>query len=411
MTTAKDQWLPAGPAEAPLNGDVLLDIRGLCVDYGLGDNPVHAVDSVDLTIRRGEVVGLAGESGSGKSTLAFAVSRLLRDPGVITGGQVHFYDWPEGTYQDRPETSGRIGTVVPGTPRKIDLLSDDRRVLQEVRWTKIAVVFQSALHALNPVFRIGRLLDDVLKAHERSMSKAQRQARSEELLRMVGISPDRLASYPHQLSGGMRQRVMIALALALRPQLLIMDEPTTALDVVIQREILEELMELRERLGFSVLFITHDLSLLIEIADTIAVMYAGKLIERAPAKALFRAPRHPYTYGLTKSFPSLHGAKKVMTGIAGSPPDLRSVPPGCPFHPRCAWVRPECRTLIPPILEIDDVSGPRQALCWLQDGKHHVPSELDAVPPTAGTPAAGPSMRGQSLRHRITATTAGKDYQ
>ena len=171
---------------------------------------------------------------------------------------------------------------------------------------------------------------------------------------MVGISPDRLSSYPHQLSGGMRQRVMIALALALRPQLLIMDEPTTALDVVIQREILEELMELRERLGFSVLFITHDLSLLIEIADTIAVMYAGKLIEKAPAKALFRAPRHPYTYGLTKSFPSLHGEKKVMTGIAGSPPDLRNVPSGCPFHPRCAWAQPECVTQEPPILELQD---------------------------------------------------------
>ncbi len=390
------------------SGEILLEIRGLSVDYGLDADPVHAVDNVDLTIRRGEVVGLAGESGSGKSTLAYAVTRLLRDPGVITGGEAYFYDWPEGSYQDGPSTAGATAIEGQGKPRVVDLLSDDRRTLREVRWTKIAVVFQSALHALNPVFRIGRLLDDVLKSHERSMSKAQRRARSEELLRMVGISPDRLSSYPHQLSGGMRQRVMIALALALRPQLLIMDEPTTALDVVIQREILEELMDLRERLGFSILFITHDLSLLIEIADTIAVMYAGKLIEKAPAKALFRAPRHPYTYGLTKSFPSLHGEKRIMTGIAGSPPDLRSVPAGCPFHPRCAWVQPECRTQEPPALEIEDVSGSRQALCWLQDGKHEVPLELNAIPSTAGTESAGPSMRGESLRHRAV-TTAGKD--
>ena len=393
------------------SGEILLEIRGLSVDYGLGDDPVHAVDNVDLTIRRGEVVGLAGESGSGKSTLAYAVTRLLRDPGVITAGEAYFYDWPEGSYRDKPNASDAATAVAPGKPRVIDLLSDDRRVLQEVRWTKIAVVFQSALHALNPVFRIGRLLDDVLKAHERSLSKAQRQARAEELLRMVGISPDRLSSFPHQLSGGMRQRVMIALALALRPQLLIMDEPTTALDVVIQREILEELMELRERLGFSILFITHDLSLLIEIADTIAVMYAGKLIEKAPAKALFRAPRHPYTYGLTKSFPSLHGEKKVMTGIAGSPPDLRNVPSGCPFHPRCAWVQPECVTQEPPILELRDLSGTRQALCWLQDGRHQVPPELNATPSTFGTDAAAPSMRGEALRRKQSTAAAGKDVQ
>ena len=179
-----------------------------------------------------------------------------------------------------------------------------------------------------------------------------------------------------------------------------MDEPTTALDVVIQREILEELMRLREHLGFSVLFITHDLSLLIEIADTIAVMYAGKLVEKAPAKALFRAPRHPYTYGLTRSFPSLHGEKKVMAGIEGSPPDLRNVPSGCPFHPRCAWAMDICVTQEPPVLTLHDASGAREVLCWLQDGRHDVPPELDATPPTAGTPAAMPSMRGHKVSAR-----------
>jgi peptide/nickel transport system ATP-binding protein len=392
---------------------LLLEIRGLSVDYGVGDHPVHAVDDVDLSIHRGEVVGLAGESGSGKSTLAYAITRLLRDPGVITGGEAYFYDWPKGSYRGDRADDGVQATTIPGNdsgadpaaPNIVDLLSADRDVVRAVRWSEIAVVFQSALHALNPVLRVGRLIDDVLKAHDKAMSKAQRRARAEELLRMVGISPDRLSSYPHELSGGMRQRVMIALAVALRPSLLIMDEPTTALDVVIQREILEELMQLRQRLGFSVLFITHDLSLLIEIADTIAVMYAGRLVEKAPAKALFRAPRHPYTYGLTRSFPSLHGEKKTMAGIEGSPPDMRNVPSGCPFHPRCAWAMDECVTQEPPALELHDVSGAREVLCWLQDGAHDVPPELNATPPAAGTTAARPSMRGKALPGREAITT------
>ena len=347
-------------------GEVLLDIQALSVDYGLA-NAVHAVDQVDLRIHRGEVVGLAGESGSGKSTLAYAVTRLLRDPGVIVGGEVRYLRWS--------------GSTKGADPQVVDLLSDDRAVIGAVRWSEIAVVFQSALHALNPVLRIGRLLDDVLRAHDRSMGPRARQARAVELLDLVGISPDRLRSYPHQLSGGMRQRVMIALSLALQPKLLIMDEPTTALDVVIQREILDELIALRERLGFSVLFITHDLSLLIEIADTIAVMYAGRLIEKAPARSLFHAPRHPYTYGLTKSFPSLHGPKVAMTGIAGSPPDLRQVPTGCPFRPRCAWAMDRCATVVPPSLDVSDATGRREVACHLHDGRQPPPAELAVLLP------------------------------
>ena len=345
----------------------VLQIQNLSVDYGMGDEPVHAVDGVDLTIHRGEVLGLAGESGSGKSTLAYAVTRLLRDPGVIVDGDAFFYHYPKDG----------------GQPIKVDLLSSDKDVVRSVRWSEIAVVFQSALHALNPVLRVGTLLDDVLKAHNSQMTRRQRRARSIELLEMVGISGDRLGSYPHELSGGMRQRVMIAIAIALHPQLLIMDEPTTALDVVIQREILEELMQLRERLGFSVLFITHDLSLLIEIADTIAVMYAGKLVERAPARALFHAPRHPYTYGLVNSFPSLHGEQRQMTGIKGSPPDLRHVPSGCPFHPRCAHAMPECVTTTPPLIQVEDETGRRDVSCWLHDGRHSVPVELGISPSEA----------------------------
>jgi peptide/nickel transport system ATP-binding protein len=354
----------------------VLDIRGLSVDYGVGEGAVHAVANVDLTVRRGEVLGIAGESGSGKSTLVYAVTRLLRDPGVIVAGDATFYSRPS------PQS----------TPRAIDLLSNDKSVIRSVRWSEIAVVFQSALHALNPVFTVGRLIDDVLAAHEPSMNKQQRRDRAAELLDTVGITEDRLRSYPHELSGGMRQRVMIALSIALNPQLLIMDEPTTALDVVIQREILEQLMDLRDRFGFTVIFITHDLSLLIELADTIAVMYAGEIVERAPAQALFRAPRHPYTYGLLNSFPVLHGPRIAMTGIKGSPPDLRHVPDGCPFHPRCAHAMPECRTDHPPVLRLRDTFGERDVSCWLQDSAHSVPTEL--------------ALSGETTSARVAATTA-----
>ena len=214
------------------------------------------------------------------------------------------------------------------------------------------MVLQSAMHALNPVMPVGAQLTDVLQAHRHDLDRAARRARAGDLLEQVGIPAGRLGSYPHELSGGMRQRVMIAMAIALDPQILIMDEPTTALDVVTQREILEELMALRDRLGFSVLFITHDLSLLIEIADTIAVMYAGRIVETAAANELYLAPRHPYTLGLLRSFPSLHGPRKAMTGIAGSPPDLRQLPSGCVFHPRCDYVFDRCRTEPPPFAAI-----------------------------------------------------------
>jgi peptide/nickel transport system ATP-binding protein len=354
---------PAPQAQPVRSGEPLVEIRGLCVDYGSGPEAVHAVTDVDLVLRRGEVLGLAGESGSGKSTLAYAAVRLLRAPGMITGGEVLYH-------------SRRGGTV--------DLLALSEPELRSMRWSQIAVVLQSAMNALNPVLSIGVQLTDVLAAHERGMGKAARRARAAELLTMVGISPDRLKSYPHELSGGMRQRVMIAMALALRPEIVILDEPTTALDVVTQREILEELTALRERLGFAVLFITHDLSLLIEIAHSIAVMYAGRLVETADAQALFRAPRHPYTVGLLSSFPNLHGAHQRRTGIPGSPPDLRVLPPGCVFHPRCPYVMDRCRSQVPPLLPLGP-AGARLAACWLQDGRGQPPPELAL--PEPGSPS------------------------
>ncbi len=249
-----------------------------------------------------------------------------------------------------------------------------------LRWSQISLVLQSAMNALNPVMTIRAQLTDALAAHLPHLSRKQRHARAVELLEMVGISSDRLASHPHELSGGMRQRVMIAMALALRPQVVIMDEPTTALDVVTQREILEELKDLRDRFGFAILFITHDLSLLIEIADSIAVMYAGRLVERAPANALFRAPRHPYTLGLLSSFPPLHGPRVPMTGIPGSPPDLRMLPSGCVFHPRCRFAFDRCARRGP---AAGDGWRPhrRLAACWLQHGDAPVPAELAADEP------------------------------
>src|SRR5580658_3963279 len=352
--------------------DVLIEVRGLCVDYGLGGDAVHAVVDADLDLRRGEVLGLAGESGSGKSTLAYAVTRLLRPPGVITAGSARFA---------APASTGTV------SGDSVDLLAAGQRQLRGLRWNEIAVVLQSSMNALNPVLSVGTQFSDVLRAHRPEMSRADRRTRSGELLEMVGSPAGRLGSYPRGLSGGLRQRVMIATALALDPSVVIMDEPTTALDVVTQREILEELMALRDRLGFAVLFISHDLSLLAEIADSIAVMYAGRLVERAGASAVFRAPRHPYSLGLLSSFPALHGPRRAMEGIPGSPPDLRNMPPGCTFHPRCGYAFDRCRTdPPPPLLDLD--AGTRAA-CWLHDGHVAVPAEL--ARPTATAPVAVPA--------------------
>jgi peptide/nickel transport system ATP-binding protein len=360
-------------------GDPLIEVRGLKVDYGAGPGVVHAVVDADLTLSSGTVMGLAGESGSGKSTLAYAMTRLLRAPGMITGGEV----WLHG---------GRDGDAT----YRLDLLAADEAQLREVRWSRIAVVLQSAMHALNPVLTVGSQLTDVLKAHMRGLDRDERRQRAGRLLEMVGIGADRLGSYPHQLSGGMRQRVMIAMALALEPAVVIMDEPTTALDVVTQREILQELTELQQQLSFAVLFITHDLSLLVEIADSIAVMYAGRLVEQADAAALYRAPRHPYTLGLLNSFPGLHGPRTRLTGIPGSPPDLRQPPPGCAFHPRCGFAMDICSAEVPALRPLG--TGRRTAACWLQNGHGTVPAELARPEPGTSHAAGTAAAPGQAAR-------------
>jgi peptide/nickel transport system ATP-binding protein len=308
----------------------------LKVVYLTTRGPVRAVDGVSFAINPGEVVGLAGESGSGKSTIAHAILRILHPPALITGGQVVF--------DNR------------------DILEMDDAELGQFRWSKISIVFQSAMNALNPVMRIRDQLIDCMRQH--GMSKTQANDRAVTLFDLVGIEPQRLDSYPHQLSGGMRQRAVIAIALALNPPLLIMDEPTTALDVVVQKDILQQIASLREKLGFSILFITHDLSLLVEISDNIAIMYAGEIVERAPARQLFEHPMHPYTLGLMNSFPSISGARHQLTGIPGSPPDLVAPPSGCRFHPRCS----EAMSICPKVAPLNrSISSSHSVACHLFD--------------------------------------------
>jgi peptide/nickel transport system ATP-binding protein len=259
----------------------VLSIRNLSIDYIGADSIFHAVKDVSFDIAPGEFFGLAGESGCGKSTIAFAVSRLHRPPALIRSGS-------------QIQVSGR------------DVLALDDQALRSFRWREVAMVFQSAMNSLNPVLTIEAQFYDVLKTHT-GMSKAQARLRAAELLRLVDISPDRLSAYPHQCSGGMRQRIVIAICLALSPKLLIMDEPTTALDVVVQREILQRIDVLRKELGFSVLFITHDLGLMVQVSDRIGVMLEGELVEVNDAQQIYHHPQHDYTRRLSASMPRLHG--------------------------------------------------------------------------------------------------------
>ncbi|SFJ68975.1 ABC transporter ATP-binding protein [Cellulomonas sp. KH9] len=267
--------------------DAVLTIRDLTVVYEV-EEPVTAVKGASLTLHRGEILGLAGESGCGKTTLAYAVNRLHRPPARIASGDIVFHD--------------RAG-------HDVDVLALEDADLREFRWSQLSMVFQGAMNALNPVTSIRAQLRDTLRAHRPRMTRAQVEARSVEVLERVGVDPRRLSSYPHELSGGMRQRVMIAMAMLLEPQIMIMDEPTTALDVVVQREILTEIVRLRDELDFAVVFITHDLPLLLEISDRIAVMLRGEIVELDTSQRLLREPRHPYTRKLLGSFPSLHGER------------------------------------------------------------------------------------------------------
>jgi peptide/nickel transport system permease protein len=307
----------------------VLEIDGLSVGYGWTGRPVATiVRDVSLSVEAGEVVGIAGESGCGKTTLALAATGLLDPPGRILLGSVRY----QGT----------------------DLTSLTQEELRRLRLTEISMVFQASMNVLNPVMRIRDQFLDAMAAHGVD-SPTEARRRAEETFDLVKIPPRFIDAYPHQLSGGMRQRAVIALSIVLRPKLLVLDEPTTALDVVVQRSILQSLDDLRRELGFGIVFITHDLSLLVEIADRIAIMYAGRIVEDAAARELYEHPRHPYSRALMDAFPPLGGDRQRLQGIPGQPPDLRQLPPGCSFAPRCPMViAGTCEKIDPPTFGRDE---------------------------------------------------------
>ncbi len=302
----------------------VLVVENMSVSYPSERGLLRAVQNVSLTISRGQMVGLAGESGSGKSTLVLAATRVLAPPNVVVTGHVRI--------------AGR------------SVLDLSRRELRQLRWKTFSFVTQSAMNALNPVMRIRDQMFDTMRAHDATFNKRKARERAEEVFRMVELPVAKLDNYPHQLSGGMRQRVVIALAMLMQPELIIMDEPTTALDVVAQREIITLIRRLQSEQGFAVLLITHDLSLLLEITDEIVVLYGGRVMERGLVKDLLTNAQHPYSRALIQSFPPLHGAMHRQEGIPGSPPDLFTPLEGCPFAPRCSSVIDVCRSAMPPLV-------------------------------------------------------------
>lgn len=307
--------------------DELFRIEDLGVAFADDEGMIPVLDGINLSIRRGEILGLAGESGCGKSTLAKALLRILPPPAYFHKGHI----W----YQGR------------------DILDLDTEEMGSFRWRDVSMVFQNALSALNPVLRIREQLIDTLLAHDRiSVEAATRKAM--DALDMVGIDPARIDSYPHELSGGMRQRVMIAMALLLEAPLLVLDEPTTALDVIMQREILNQIVELQKRFHFAVLFVTHDLPMMLAYCDRIAILYAGRIAELSTAENFRSEARHPYTLGLLDSFPPLTGPKVALRGIPGNPPSFANPPGGCRFHPRCKLAVDRCTYVQPPL----DPRGP-----------------------------------------------------
>lgn len=336
----RSNWIV--PADAPAARPVppLLTVHRLQVHYATARGTVKAVQDVSFSIEPGEVFGLAGESGCGKTTIGYAITRLHKPPAFIAGGNIWF--------------DGR------------DLLALSEEEIREVRWRDISIVPQSAMNALNPVLTVGDQIVDAILAHE-SIPRHVAEERAAELLTMVSIDPSRLRHYPHQFSGGMRQRAVIAIALALKPRLVVLDEPTTALDVVVQRDIMQQLAALKDQLGFSMLFITHDLSLMVEFSDRIGIMYAGNLVEVANARALFSVPHHPYTQGLMNSFPSIHGPRRALTGIPGTPPNLITPPQGCRFWPRCpVAIAGTCDREVP---ALRPVGGDHNVAChWVERG-------------------------------------------
>ncbi len=315
-------------------GEDILRVSGLKISYAVGDEKVRAVDDATFSIPSGAIVGLVGESGCGKTTVARGLTRVMPRSASIDGGEALF--------------DGQ------------DLMAMTEPQINRLRWRDIAFIPQSAMNSLDPVYRIEKQLNEVL-TQRGGYSRAKARQRSEELFDMVGIDPQRLRDFPHQFSGGMRQRVAIALALALNPKLVIADEPVTALDVIVQRQILDTLKELQGRLGISVILVTHDISVVAYVCDRIVVMYAGRVVESGDTETVLTAPYHPYTMGLYNAFPDLQSSAGVLTPIEGHPPDLRAPPSGCRFAPRCPFAQDRCREAVD--LPLVDVGAGHFSAC------------------------------------------------
>ncbi len=314
----------------------LLEVDHLVMNYRTDKGDVSAVEDVTFTLHSGEALGLVGESGCGKTSIAMSLLRLVADNAVFKSGEIRL----DGT----------------------NLLALTEEQMRQRRWSDISMVFQGAMNAWNPVYRVGDQIREAMDLHFRPrLSTAASNDRIERLFQLVGLNPAMANRYPHEFSGGMRQRAIIAMALSCDPKVIIADEPTTALDVIVQDQILQELKKIQAELGMSIIYISHDIAVIAEVTDTIGVMYAGKLVEIGPTKEVFARPRHPYSFLLLSSTPSVTGPRRKLAPLEGEPPNLLDPPAGCRFHPRCPWATDQCHTVEPPL---EDIGGGHLVACW-----------------------------------------------
>ncbi len=311
----------------------VLSVEDLTMQYETRQGPVRAVDGVSFSVSRGQTLGLVGESGSGKTSIAIAILKLLPDNGRLISGRVHM----DG----------------------VDLFPLDEAGMRRYRWNRISMVFQAAMNSLNPVYKVGDQIAEALDTHQ-AMSRDEVHQRIADLFDMVGLDAALAARYPHELSGGMKQRAVIAMALACEPDVIIADEPTTALDVIVQDRILREIRELQRRLDMGMVYISHDMGVIAEVSDAVGVMYAGRIVEMGGTAEVFRRPIHPYTEALMSAFPRVTGPKRELDTLPAEPPSLIDPPAGCRFHPRCPYATDQCRSEEPPIVE----RGDHWAVCW-----------------------------------------------